>query len=64
VEKTPVLLGAVVGVILSLAATEAYRAVVPSTESKQLKSARIEIADVRAQHETAKGERVKLEGQV
>ncbi len=62
-HKKP-LLGAVVGVILSLAATEAYRIVYPSTESRQLESAREEIADVRVQHETAKDERAKLEGQV
>ena len=63
-ERTPLLLAAVVGALLSLGATEVYRVVVPSNESKQLDTARKEIAGVRAQHETAKTERANLEGQV
>lgn len=64
IEKTPVLLGAIVGVFLGLGVTEVYKAVFPSAESRQLATARSEIADVRAQHETAKRERAKLEDQV
>ena len=63
-EKAPLVLGAVLGALLSLVVFEVWRMLIPSTEARHLVNARNAIADVRAQHETAKIERSNLEGRV
>jgi len=63
-EKSPLVLAAVLGAVASLGLFEVWRTIVPSTESRQLEGARKEIADVRAQHETAKTQRRNLEREV
>ena len=48
VDRGPLLLAGMVGAILSLMVSEAYRALVPSAESRQLAAARLETSELRS----------------
>lgn len=63
-EKTPLLLGALLGAMLSVVASDVWHRFVPTEESRQLAQARAEIDEVRAQNELAKTERSALDRRV